>query len=151
MKVNYLRSLMLQIFLGTIISATAANTIAAQDYTAQVRQQLDRLQSALQGRGYKETHDRKYGRINVSAVESYRVTLRQGWEYVFYGACDEDCSDLDIIIYDSNNNEVAKDNDNSDVPIVRIAPNRTGEYHIRVRMYRCSTNPCVYGVGTVGK
>jgi hypothetical protein len=68
-----------------------------------------------------------------------------GGEVYFIGACDENCSDLDLIVRDSSGREVGRDLEPDDVPIV-VFQATAGTYTVEVSMAGCSAN-CHWGVG----
>lgn len=65
--------------------------------------------------------------------------------YALLAACDQDCSDIDVYVDDSDGTEVASDNELDDVPVVIFSTERNTSYQARVRMYDCSTSICYYG------
>jgi hypothetical protein len=127
-------------------------SVQAQDrFIDQVRNQLNQAAKVFVNRGYERTHDFKLDRLPQGRADTLSVTLRQGFEYVLLGVCDNDCTDLDIKIFDENNNLVAEDSSTDDVPIVTVTPRRTARFRISINMFKCSDNPCYYGVGVFGK
>jgi hypothetical protein len=92
------------------------------------------------------------------ALRAFRVTnsgdLREGWhsdhtirlsygtEYVMRGICDEDCTDLDLKLYDSNGNLLDEDVEPDDTPIIVHTARYSGNYTLRVIMARCRIEPC---------
>jgi hypothetical protein len=76
----------------------------------------------------------------------HNVTLRSGVEYTFVGACDRDCSDLDLQLYDQNGNLIDEDLLRDDVPVVSVTPKWTGPFRVKVIMAACSISPCGYTI-----
>lgn len=76
----------------------------------------------------------------------HSVTLRGGVEYTFVGACDRDCSDLDLQLFDQNGNLIDQDVLTDDVPVVSVTPEWTGRFSLKVIMASCSVSPCVYRI-----
>ena len=66
------------------------------------------------------------------------------------GACDEDCSDLDLVVT-TGAEEAGADRDADDEPSVEFNVKRSGDFTVRVEMYACSQNPCRYGVDVFGR
>lgn len=127
-----------------------ASSASAQSYSDQVRLQLDAAQRALRGQGFSQTHDYEIDRLDEGTEDSFSIRLRADREYALVGACDNDCSDVDFWLYDENDNLIDSDTSTDDVPIVRVTPRWSGTFRIRVRMYECSVEPCVYGIGVFG-
>lgn len=132
------------------VGLVAAAPVAAQQYTQQVRQQLDGARRTLDDEGYSQTHDYEIGNLNDDAEESFTLTLEGDRPYAIVGACDADCSDMDFWLYDENDNLIDSDTSTDDVPVVRVTPSWSGEFRVRVKMYACSANPCYYGIGVFG-
>ncbi len=45
-----------------------------------------------------------YGSLNDDATASHEMTVVGGVQYVLFGACDNDCSDVDLKIFDTAGN-----------------------------------------------
>lgn len=69
-------------------------------------------------------------------------------EYAVYGACDDDCFDLDLTAYDNNGANLAEDLEEDEFPILFIEPHIAGDHlHVVAFMADCETEVCVLGVG----
>jgi hypothetical protein len=86
------------------------------------------------------------GRLNDGTYRVHNVTLRADVEYTFVGACDRDCSDLDLQLYDENGNLIDEDLLSDDVPVVTVTPSWTGRFRVKVIMADCSISPCGYAI-----
>lgn len=86
------------------------------------------------------------GMLDHGYYRVHNITLRSGVEYTFVGACDRDCSDLDLQLFDENGNLIDEDLLADDVPVVTVVPDWTGRFHVKVIMARCSISPCGYTV-----
>jgi hypothetical protein len=64
--------------------------------------------------------------------------------------CDNDCSDLDITMYDPQGNEVAQDVLTDDKPVASHTARRSGRYRATISMASCSTGACFYAVAAYG-
>ena len=134
-----------------VLLAAAAAPVAAQQYTQQVRRQLDGAGRTLAREGFQSTHTYEIGNLNDDAQESFTLALDGDRPYAIVGACDNDCQDMDFWLYDENDNLIDSDTGTDDVPVVRVTPQWSGQFSIRVRMYACSANPCYYGIGVFGQ
>jgi hypothetical protein len=72
-------------------------------------------------------------------------------EYVISAVCDNDCSDIDMVISNDKGREEASDTESDDTPVLEFSPKKSGSYKITIKMYECSTNPCYYGIGIFWK
>jgi hypothetical protein len=78
------------------------------------------------------------------------VDLTGGAGYGFIGACDDDCSNIDIELIDMNTGGVvANDMLTEDYPIPFYRPAANGQYMVRLLMQACTTSPCYAGVRVV--
>lgn len=72
-------------------------------------------------------------------------TLRGGQTYTFLGACDNDCSDVDIIVEDENGIQVRADELPDDYPVVTLTPRHDGPFTARIILQTCRIEPCYVG------
>ena len=136
--------------LGALLAAPGSAP-AQSRWERQVRDQIKRAGRILEDRAYELSHDVYTGSLGNHDSESLTITLREGISYALVAVCDEDCSDIDLRLFDSDGDEVDSDVENDDTPIVQAAPSRTGKYRVKVIMASCSTSPCFYGVGVFAK
>ena len=137
---------------ASLVVATAAAAPSRQDeWVAQVRRQLQQAGQSFQRDGYTMTHRIYTGSLRNSTSEIVTLDLEIGTEYRIMGACDADCSDMDLTLYAPNGAVVSSDVQMDDFPIVSVEPGRTGTYRLKVVMATCSSEPCRYGVGVFGK
>lgn len=116
-------------------------------YTRQVQTYLDRLTDLYAQRGYTRlVAGPVFGSLNDNATNSHEMTVVGGRNYVIFGACDNDCSDVDIKIFDTRGNLLMQDVLVDDQPAVLFTANGSGKYRVDVVMAACSANPCRYGV-----
>jgi hypothetical protein len=135
---------------AALIASSAA--FAPQDqWVQQVRRMLQQASERYAEQGYVMSHDIYTGSLNDDARESVALVLDGGKEYQLMGACDTDCDDLDMVIFDPSGNEVDSDVLDDDFPIVSATVGRTGRYRVEVRMPGCNRQPCRYGIGVFAK
>jgi hypothetical protein len=137
------------VLLGLAILATGSVAFGGQ-FTDQVRAQLLVAGVALVNGGY-ELVDQDTGQLHLNRYEDLRISLRGNRRYIFTGVCDQDCGDLDLYLYDENDNLIDKDEEVDDYPMVSVTPAWNGEFVVRVRMAHCANQPCFYGLGTFRK
>ena len=75
----------------------------------------------------------------------WQVALNAGASYFVLGACDNECTDLDIEIIDQRGAVVASDLSDTDFPQVSFTPASAGIYTVRIMMQACSIAPCFAG------
>ncbi len=136
--------------LAAVVVATGA--AAQQDaWTIQVRRQLQEFGSRFEDRGYHMTHRIYTGALDDGASATVELSLDIGTEYQIVGACDEDCTDLDFVLFDGSGREVDSDLLEDDYPVVGVTVTRSGAFSLRVNMADCSEEPCRYGIGVFGR
>ncbi|MDJ1170250.1 hypothetical protein PMG71_12490 [Roseofilum sp. BLCC_M154] len=136
-----------KVAVGLLVSTSLLiPTVAIADYYE------DQINTLLMGTAeevglYELVSGPYIGSVDASSSTDITLNLRKGQDYTILGVCDEDCDDLDLEIYNLAGNPVEADTLGDDYPIVRISPNRTGGYRLKVDMYSCSTSFCYYGIG----
>lgn len=136
--------------LGAALLAPTAGT-AQSRWERQVKDQIKTAGKVLEDRGYEMSHDVYTGSLGDKDNEYLTLNLRSGSDYAIVGVCDEDCSDIDLRLFDQDGDEVSADVESDDNPIVQVHPHSSGKYRIKVIMAACSTSPCFYGVGVFSK
>ncbi len=123
---------------------------AQNRYEEQILAQLEATSAVFISAGYTPIMG-DGGTLDHQYYEDYSVNLISGVEYGIVGVCDEDCSDLDLALFDGYGDLVTQDESADDIPVVEFTVIQSGEFTLRVTMYRCDNNPCYYGVGLYGR
>ena len=139
-----MRSLVI-VAIGIVVLSQSAS--AQTQFERQVRTQLDSVGQTLAKKGFELTTQIHTGELEKERNEEVTLRLRAGVRYAIVGVCDQDCKDLDIVLYNSSGRELANDVGEDDVPVVELTPEREGNYIVRVVMANCSNEPCHYGLG----
>jgi hypothetical protein len=144
---------MYRIVLAVLAMALVGSSLEAQDsrWHRQISSQLTRYGDVFSNEGYARTHELKSGSLDDDESEYFTLELDAGRHYALLGVCDEDCTDVDLRLYDENGNEVDSDVEMDDYPVVEVRPLRTARFRVKVVMSTCSTSPCFYGVGVFAK
>lgn len=133
--------------LGVCTSAAAAQN----QWRDRVEGYLKRAAQVLTDRGYSQTHETQIGSLRDDENASFTLTLHAGTPYALVGVCDSDCNDLDLVLYDADDNEVDSDVQTDDYPLVQVTPSETMRYRVKVVMASCRSNPCWYGIGVYAR
>lgn len=146
---------------NSIIAAvlTAAALVSAPDIQAQhawqtqINRQLLTSQSVRNWGDYdfRITHNVFYSVIGSWDSEYVTVNLQQGVEYRIMGKCDNDCTDVDMWLYDGYGQLIDSDVGSDDWPIVKVVATRSGTFRLKVRMASCVTSTCGVGVLVMGR
>lgn len=116
----------------------------------QVNTQIEQASKVLRERGFEKT-DTYDGSLDNEAAESLTLALRAGRQYAVLALCDNDCSDLDLRLFDATGKEIDADIEDDDNPVLTVAPEHDGKFRLKIIMAKCSTSPCFYGVGLFSK
>jgi len=131
--------------------AVPAKVEAQSRWRTQVNGQIETAAKILNERGYRRTHDVYDGSLKNEESEFLTLALHSGTAYAIIAVCDNDCSDIDLRVFDEDNTEIDSDVENDDNPIVTLSPGHDGKFRLKIIMAKCSTSPCFYGVGVYGK
>lgn len=126
--------------------ALATEAAAQNSFQQQVRNQIQTASNSIRGNGYTADREPITGSLNASARESMMVNLQGGVRYSIVGVCDNDCTDVDLRIWDPSGTKLAEDILTDDTPVLEFTATTTGQYRLSVEMATCSTNPCYWGV-----
>lgn len=128
-------------------SLAASPPAAAQDaYEAFVIRELRSVIAAAYSSGYHLTHSPFIDKLPRDTVHGLRVWLEADLHYVILGVCDQDCLDIDLVLYDENGHVIDKDLMRDDRPAVQARPAWSGPFVIEVAIPVCLASRCTYGV-----
>lgn len=81
-----------------------------------------------------------------SATYTFNINPRKA--YFVYGACDDDCYDIDLFGEDRDGELVDLDEEDDDIPLLMVLPGDTGRsLTVTLDMAGCDTDVCVYAIG----
>lgn len=138
--------------LASTLFAAAVLALGALPSSVQAQTHADVVWRQLNNHFERESRDgfgsRNYiiGRMDDDASDTWTITLTGGNTYKIIGACDADCSDLDIEIYEGEK-LIVRDVLVDDVPIVTFNVASTTSIKIKVIMAACASEPCFFGIG----
>lgn len=135
-----------------VLALTASVVAHAQDaFEETVRRQLRAVGERWEKEGFTLANELKIGSLDRGSEVTLDLDLQIARTYYIAGACDQDCTDLDLILLNGNGDQIDSDVLGDDVPIVDTTVARSGRFRLTVRMVTCSANPCRYGVGVFSK
>ena len=76
----------------------------------------------------------------------FPMPLTEGLEFKLVGVCDNDCENLDLVLFNPAGEEVASDRLGDPIPLLTVTPEITGEYRVAAQMVNCVIEPCGYVV-----
>lgn len=133
-------------FVPAIIALPLAAPALADEWSEQVLGLIDAAAETYFDNGYHYGGYTYEGSLDDGESERLTVRLGAGMESQLIGACDTDCSDFDLTLYDSAGREVDSDLQLDDFPIVSARPGKDGVYTILVQMIDCEVDPCRYAI-----
>jgi hypothetical protein len=98
--------------------------------------------------GFAEMGGTQRGSLNQDQEIRFPVELTAGMDYEMFGVCDNDCDDMDLVIFDPSGAEVDSDVLSDAVPMVAFVPEESGAYRVAAIMVSCTLEPCGYEVVT---
>ncbi|HEX2076393.1 MAG TPA: hypothetical protein VHG08_01755 [Longimicrobium sp.] len=129
--------------------AAAACALASTPAQAQPEVVTDQLESAasmMAEDGFLPADEPVTGTLAQGDDEEFELDLQAGVSYFIVGVCDNDCSDLDLVLTDEGGDEVDSDRKLDDIPMLVLEAERTGSYVLSVQMATCDASRCHYGV-----
>jgi hypothetical protein len=147
-----------QAAVSTPVQPVAAATQPAQTppqtaaaYQQQILARLGQVEQSFAAQGFQQLAPPVSGSLPQGQFTNVPVTLEVGGDYRIIGVCDNDCGDMDLILYDQNNNVVSQDNLQDATPIVSVAPQWTGPFTVQAVMHNCTVAPCYYALVLYGR
>ena len=138
-----LRVLAVLSVLASVPTALSAQIEPLDPFQRSVHSQLRRFAEELDVQDM--THSIYLSQLNDAASETVTVELEGGVNYVILGVCDNDCSDLDLELFQGTT-AVSEDLAADDFPVVTVEPTTTRTYRLKITMADCSAAPCRFGV-----
>lgn len=130
--------------LSALLVLAAPANASAQEAVRQARGYLEGGMAVHAEHGYvvERTVPELVTPLDLDSAYLWSVYLREGVNYRIYGACDNDCSDLDMEIYAADGVLADRDIATDDTPFVQITPTQTGRAYVRLWVYACAAEPC---------
>ncbi len=137
---------MKKFLLSSLIALFSFGSISAQSYSDQVYFQLKSAYSTLREYGNIKLEKTIITNVKDNETDGWTFYLSSHKTYFIVGACDNDCSDLDMYITRENSAyKIEEDNRAGDLPVLSIRPASSGRYTITLKMYSCSESICYQG------
>jgi hypothetical protein len=120
-------------------------------YEQQILQRLGQVEQALSAQGFQQVAQPVTGQLGAGQYQNWPVTMNAGYDYRIVGVCDNDCANIDLVVYDENNVLVAQDVLTDATPIAVVTPNWTGPFTAQAVMQQCTVQPCYYALVLYGR
>lgn len=134
-----------------LASAAGLASIAAPFALAQEQTINDYVRAMVDG--FAAPEERLIGDVKLEELEiddsvEFVFEIDPEATYYVYGACDDDCFDIDLFAHDADEGPLDGDDEDDATPVLMIMPGESGdELHVVVQLIDCETETCVVGVG----
>jgi hypothetical protein len=140
---------------GCFMPAAAGNRMENRFRDArvgEVRAQLQILREHVAQQGWTVVGEPHIGWLERTYNENDepRFTLPASGRHVLLAVCDGNCTDIDLVVLDSQRRRLGADLEPDDRPAVEFSGSRGDVVRARVTIPGCSVNQCAYGVMLVG-
>ena len=140
--------------IALIVSITLQSGATARQLSEseqEVEAQLQALIKAQKEEGYELVFPKTLDQLTRGAQAPKTVLLYPTAEYSVVAVCDRSCEDVDLLVRDKDGSEVASDLADYAVAVVNFIPPSEDRYQINVKMNKCSTGNCHFGLGVFVK
>jgi hypothetical protein len=120
------------------------------EYEQQVATRLLAFASLLSNRGWELRDEIKSGALAEEEVGVLEINLRRG-SYSALAVCDDDCVDLDLIVFGPNEEEMGSNIEVNADALVPFEVIRRGKYLIGAKMISCKVANCAYSISVLKK
>lgn len=118
----------------------------ADEWEEQVHDNLVSVGLDLTERGWDLDRPMHLDRMELEETEYLTLNLSGYSRYAIMAACDTDCGNLDLYLYNEDDELVGQDDAIGEVSFLEVTPEESGDYRLMVRMCDCLVEPCRYGV-----
>jgi hypothetical protein len=122
----------------------SAGAAAAQEVRSQVVE--DQFAQAIELEAGMTRQASFRGGLPQGGSVVFAAMLRGGANYMIVGACDQSCTDVDLMVRDAAGGEAGSDFLDDDVPVVGIEGAREGLYSFELSAAACGADLCETGV-----
>lgn len=136
----------------TDTATTVATTPQVGNEGAVLLQQLQQAEAQFAQQGYQPVGQPVSGMLPTGQNWNTSAQLVVGYDYRLIGVCDQNCTDLDLALYDQNGTIVAQDQSADAHPVVGGVPAYTGGFTIQAHMFACNApQGCYYALALYGR
>jgi hypothetical protein len=134
--------------LVALVACLAAAPAGAQtnEYRQQLDQQLQNSRNLFQQQGYAIAAGPFTGALPKNGKERFTLPVEQGVSYKILGVCDNDCTNVDLRVFNLNGQNIGEDVTDDDIPIVDLQPTGSGTVQLEAHMVACSSEPCYHAI-----
>jgi hypothetical protein len=102
----------------------------------------------LGSEGFTQRLHVAFGSLGSESSEEVRIPLPANSDIAIIAVCDNECGDIDLVLFQASGEKVDDDTLADDVPVVQVSTGSSiQEYVVRVGMVTCTIEPCFYSFG----
>ncbi|HJO02350.1 MAG TPA: M48 family metalloprotease [Acidobacteriota bacterium] len=125
-------------------SSAVSDAGDSSEWVRQVEEQLESARREL-GDQYKPIYEPVIDEVDADGSMSFDLAVDRGVDYLVVGVCDNDCDDVDLLVYDEADEEVVSGFEPDDYPVLAFSARTAGSWSVEVRMPGCSADTCIFG------
>ncbi|MEM9865527.1 MAG: hypothetical protein AAF938_28225, partial [Myxococcota bacterium] len=110
------------------------NVISGSSGVSGLAETFALVSADISARGYEVYGDSSQGRIGANESREFPITFEGGKCYALVAQGDGSVRDIDLVIRDSRGRELDRDVDQASRAVVRVCPERSGDYTLSVNM-----------------
>lgn len=113
--------------------------------------QIQQITAAFAQQGYQMVGQPFTASMAQGQTANVPVEMHAGFDYRIVGVCDNDCANLDMVVFDGYGAAIGQDALPDSQPVVGILPTTSGMFTAQVQMISCTVAPCYYAVALYGR
>lgn len=113
----------------------------AQDWEEQVADQIAAIHDEIAS-DFDYASDMVIGETAAGESTMFSMDVSDGAQYIIVAVCDYECGDVDLAVYDAEEDQAAADLEYDDYPMVAFQG--AGEYYVEVIMTDCAADTCAW-------
>ena len=129
-------------FMIAAIMLAPSSLVFAQDPKEELTGLLERIEAlvtTLHQQGYIIVHI-EVDKLREDQTYTASRKLFSANDYAIVGVGGIGISDLDLELYDENDNLVDKDESEDNLPVLEVSPKKDGKYYIKTKLYSLDEN-----------
>ncbi|MET0181456.1 MAG: hypothetical protein ABW199_01075 [Caulobacterales bacterium] len=132
------------IFALCVTPAMAQPRTGGTNYRTQVQNYLGEQAGKHTADGFRQEQGARdfVRQLRLDGGALWPLQLQAGVTYRVFAVCDNDCSDVDLEVYDPSGAFVGRDISTTDIPYVEVTPTAAGQYMARIWLAACESEPC---------
>lgn len=150
MKIKHLVFCAIAVLFSTMLNS-AATAKPLEEYEQEVDTLMQQTIKKANADGYQLSFPRNVARLNRGAEALKTVLLYPSREYIFVAVGDRNCKQIQLIVKDMGGKNIMSTSDDESVAVANFKPPSEDRYQVTVKMEKCTTQSCYFGLGIFAK